>query len=266
MRITPTPRLFSAAAMSTYNINITSDVVCPWCMVGHSRLSRAIAEHKKSYPDDKFNLKYVPFYLQPPPQYTATGPVPPPFPVKSRPRREVYLEKFGPERARQIEVTMKQTAANEGLDFKFGGNSGPSRNGHRLVYYAQNHGGEEAQNATMLGLWRRYFEREVDITTLDTLVEVGLEAKLGSEAEIREYLLSGRDGDEVDRIADEARDKGISGVPNYEINDQWEVSGAQDPLAFQKLFRRWKDVEAQRQGAAQTAKDEGKPANGNGCL
>ncbi|KAK5046024.1 hypothetical protein LTR84_008811 [Exophiala bonariae] len=253
--------------MSTYNILITSDVVCPWCMVGHSRLSRAISEHKKTYPDDKFHLKYTPFYLQPPPQHTVTtGPVPPPFPVKSRPRREMYAEKFGPQRAAQIEATMRQTAAGEGLDFKFGGMTGPSRNGHRLVYYAQNHGGEEAQNATMLGLWRRYFEREVDITTLETLVEVGVEAKLGTAEEIKEFLVSGRDGDEVDRIADEARRKGISGVPNYEINDLWEVSGAQDPLAFQKLFRKWKEVEAKEGGAKGVAGGEAKALNGNGCL
>lgn len=263
MRISPTPRLFSI--MSTYNILITSDVVCPWCMVGHSRLSRAIDEHKKTYPNDKFNLKYSPFYLQPPPQYTTTGPVPPPFPVKSRPRREMYAEKFGPERAKQIEATMKQTAAGEGLNFKFGGNTGPSRNGHRLVYYAQNHGGEEAQNATMLGLWRRYFEQEVDITTLETLIEVGLEAKLGTREELKEYLESGKNGEEVDKIADEARHKGISGVPNYEINDLWEVSGAQDPLAFQRLFKRWKDMEAQGQIPKAANRDD-KPANGNGCL
>lgn len=235
-------------------------------MVGHSRLSRAIAEHKKTYPDDKFNLKYTPFYLQPPPQQTATtGPIPPPFPVKSRPRREMYAEKFGPQRAAQIEATMRQTAAGEGLSFKFGGMTGPSRNGHRLVYYAQNHGGEEAQNATMLGLWTRYFEQEVDITTLETLVDVGVEANLGTPDEIKEFLLSGRDGDEVDRIADEARRKGISGVPNYEINGLWEVSGAQDPLAFQRLFRRWKDVEAKEQKGLSGAGDT-KPVNGNGCL
>lgn len=175
------------------------------------------------------------------------------------------MEKFGPERSKQIEAMMKQTAAGEGLNFKFGGNTGPSRNGHRLVYYAQNHGGEEAQNATMLGLWRRYFEQEVDITTLETLIEVGLEAKLGTREEIKEYLESGRDGEEVDKIADEARNKGISGVPNYEINDLWEVSGAQDPLAFQKLFQRWKDMEAKGQVPKGVGSD-GKPANGNGCL
>jgi len=114
----------------------------------------------------------------------------------------------------------------------------------------------------MLGLWRRYFEQEIDITTLDTLVEVGLEAGLGTKEEIKEYLESGKDGEEVDQIAEEARMKGISGVPNYEINGHWEVSGAQDPQAFRQLFARWKELEAKGQ-VSSTRSDT---ANGNGCL
>ncbi|EXJ95421.1 hypothetical protein A1O1_00542 [Capronia coronata CBS 617.96] len=248
--------------MTNYNIIITSDVVCPWCYIGHSRLSKAIAEHKKHYPDDKFQMKYLPFYLNPPPQLTTTnGPVPPPFPVQSRPRREMYAAKFGAERAKQLEAMMTQVAAGEGLNFKFGGMTGPSRNGHRLVYWAQHHGGEEAQNKVMLGLWKRYFEQEVDITTLDTLVEVGLEAGLGSKEQIKEYLESGKDGEEVDRIAEEARLKGISGVPHYEINERWEVSGAQEPSAFTRLFQRWKDLEAKGQVAGSGANS----TSGDGC-
>src|SRR5271170_1087905 len=141
---------------------------------------------------------------------------------------------------------MAQVSSSEGLNFKFGGKTGVSRNGHRLVHYAQNHGGEEAQNRAMLGLWRRYFEEEVDITELDVLVETGVEADLGSADEIKKYLESGADGKEVDERAEEARHKGINGVPHYEIQGRWEVSGAQDPVAFETLFRRWKNMEIEK--------------------
>jgi len=233
--------------MTNYKIDIVSDVVCPWCYIGHTRLFRAIANHKKTYPDDQFTLKYLPFYLQPPPQLQSNNI--PPFPVASRLRQEHYAEKFGPERAAMITRNMAQVSASEGLNFKFGGKTGVSRNGHRLVHYAQNHGGEESQNKTMLGLWRRYFEQEVDITELDVLVETGVEAGLGSSEEIKKYLESGDDGREVDLLAEEARDKGISGVPHYEIQGLWEVSGAQDPSAFEALFKRWKNSESKQQTA-----------------
>jgi predicted DsbA family dithiol-disulfide isomerase len=175
----------------------------------------------------------------------------------------MHIEKVGAVRAEQMEATMKQVAANEGLDFKYGGMTGHSRNGHRLVYWAQSQGGEEAQNAVMLGLWRRYFEQEVDITTLETLIDVGLEAGLGTRQEIKTFLESGKCGEEVDRIADEARLKGLSGVPNYEINDQYEVSGAQDPVAFTRLFKRWKDLEAKGQVAESGDHKTGKESS---CL
>jgi len=227
--------------MTKYDIEITSDVVCPWCYIGHNRLSRAIVNHKKTFPDDTFNLKYLPFYLNPPPQLQSNSI--PPFPVTSRSRQEYYAEKFGPERAAQIFKNMSQVSASEGLNMKFGGKTGVSRNGHRLVHYAQNHGGEEAQNKTMLGLWKRYFEQEIDITELDVLVETGVEAGLGNSEDVKKFLESGDGGREVDLLAEEARGKGISGVPHYEIQGTWEISGAQEPAAFEAIFKRWKTVE-----------------------
>lgn len=235
--------------------------MCPWCYIGHTRLSKAIDTHKQKHPNDTFHLRYVPFYLNPPPQLNDNNL--PAFPVKSVNKRDYYASKFGPERGKQIEQRMIDTAAGEGLKFSFGGNTGISRNGHRLVYYGQTHGGEEGQNSVMLGLWKRYYEREVDITELDVLTETGVEAGLGTTEEIKEYLLSGRDGVEVDKLAEEQRMNGISGVPNYVICDTWEVSGAQDPNVFTQLFQRWKDMEAK--GQVQSA-GETDGAKANACL
>lgn len=117
------------------------------------------------------------------------------------------------------------------------------RSSSRLVQYAKTHGGESAQNETMLGLWRRYFEQEVDITQLDVLVDTGVEAGLGSAEELKKYLESDDGCKVVDKEAAEARGKGIHGVPNYEVQNEYEISGAQDPVAFTKLFQRLKDRE-----------------------
>lgn len=246
-RVTEKRFTSTLSTMTNYPILITSDVVCPWCYIGHTRLQKAIAAHKTTYPDDSFNLKYVPFYLNPPPQLESNDI--PAFPVKSVNKRDYYASKFGPERGKAIEQRMIETAAGEGLNFSFDGNTGISRNGHRLVYYGQTHGGEEAQNAVMLGLWKRYYEQAVDITTLETLVDVGVEAGLGSAEGIKEFLVSGRDGVEVDKLAESSRMNGISGVPNYVICDTWEVSGAQDPKVFTQLFQRWKSMEEKKQSS-----------------
>lgn len=115
-----------ALKMTKYNILITSDIVCPFCYVGHTRLSRAIKNHKAEYPDDEFSLSYVPFYLNPPSRAEGSF-----FPTGSSSvdRRQYYATKFGPERAEQIFRTLGQVAKAEGLDFKFGGKTGSSRNG-----------------------------------------------------------------------------------------------------------------------------------------
>lgn len=233
--------------MTVFDIQITSDIVCPWCYIGHTRLSKAIKAHQEEFPQDQFNLSYTPYYLNPPSGKSLDAPS---FPVTSKPRAEAYSEKFGPQRAQEIFRMLSQVAESEGLHFKSGGRTGSSRNGHRLVRYAQSHGGEKAQNDTMLGLWRRYYEREVDITELDVLVEVGVEAGLGTEDEIRTYLQSNRDTEEVDALAEQQRQRGITGVPHYTFQNRWEISGGQEPSVFQSIFTRYKEMEAKTQASS----------------
>lgn len=246
--------------MTHYNINIISDVVCPWCYIGHQRLTRAISSHKSIHPSDNFNLTYTPFYLRPPPKYDpSSSSVSSSLFPPSVPRHEAYSEKFGPERATQIFQYLGSVAAQEGLPFKFGGNTGQSRNGHRLIHYAKTHGGEEAQNKAMLGLWHRYFEQEIDITRLDVLVETGVEAGLGKAEDLKTYLESGKDVDIVDKEAHEASMGGVNGVPYYTIQGKYEVSGGQDPEVFQKIFE---EVKAQKEGEKAGKKVT---ANGGAC-
>ncbi|KAL9106537.1 MAG: hypothetical protein Q9227_008452 [Pyrenula ochraceoflavens] len=217
--------------MAKLTITIVSDIVCPWCYIGHARLTRAISTHQSLHPADTFHLTYHPFYLNPAPPVPLFPP--------SKPRQTAYAEKFGPARAQQIFQYVGSAAHSAGLNFKFGGMTGPSRNGHRLVHYAKVHGGEDAQNKTMLGLWRRYFEEEKDITRLEVLVETGVEAGLGTAEEVKGYLEGGEDVGLVDGEAEEASfGMGISGVPHYTVNGKWEVSGGQEPEVFLKVFEK----------------------------
>ncbi|PWN89052.1 thioredoxin-like protein [Acaromyces ingoldii] len=226
--------------MTQYTIKAVSDIVCPFCYLGSVKLNKAIEAHRSKYPQDTFSIEYVPYYLQPPSQPAGEGT--PAFPVASRNRREVYADKFGPERAKQVEAMLIDTAAKEGLTFKWGGKTGPSRNGHRLVRFAQQRAGQEGQNKVLYGLWRRYYEEEIDITELDVLVETGVEADVGTKEEVREYLESGKDAALIDDVAVQQRMKGISGVPNYVLQDRFEVPGAQDPDVFLSLFKKIKEL------------------------
>ena len=138
----------------------------------------------------------------------------------------------------------------------------------------------------MMGLWRRYYEEETDITELDVLVSVGLEAGLGTETEVREYLLAEggkreealRDVRDIDRETEEASfGKGISGVPNYEIGlagekgPKYEVSGAQDPRLFEAVFGKFREMEesvkvhSKNNGTASGGVENGTELDGEAC-
>jgi predicted DsbA family dithiol-disulfide isomerase len=73
--------------MTKYQIDIVSDTVCPWCYVGKNRLDQAIKVHKESNPDDTFETRWYPFYLNP-----DAG--------KSVDKGEYYEMKFGSQRTK----------------------------------------------------------------------------------------------------------------------------------------------------------------------
>ena len=128
-----------------------------------------------------------------------------------------------------------------GIDFKFGGRTGNTRDSHRLIQLGKRKGAE-TQNRVVEECFRSYFEREGDITSHDTLRDAGVGAGL-EEGEVKAWLASDKGGPEVDREVEEAQDRGVSGVPNFVLQGKYEIGGAQDPEAFVGLFERVKQME-----------------------
>ncbi len=99
------------------------------------------------------------------------------------------------------------------------------------------------QNAVVLQLFQSYFEADGDITALDTLLEAGVKGGL-DRAEVRDWLETGEGGGQVDKEVEEAKEKGIHGVPHFTIQGKYVVDGAQDPQDFLEVFVRVKETEA----------------------
>src|SRR3546814_6316523 len=87
-------------------IEIVSDVICPWCFIGKRRLEKALAQR----PDIPFEIGWRPFQLNPDMPRDGAD-------------RKTYLEtKFGgPERAQQIYARISAEGAKEGIPFDFNG-------------------------------------------------------------------------------------------------------------------------------------------------
>ncbi|KAF2853656.1 thioredoxin-like protein [Plenodomus tracheiphilus IPT5] len=216
--------------MTNFDIDIVSDTVCPWCYVGKKKLERGIAAYKERHPEsnDTFSTNWFPYYLQP-----DAG--------KSVDKQAMYESKFGKERVVMMHQRLSEIGRQEGINFKYGGNTGNTRDSHRLIQLGKTKG-PQVQTRVIEELFSAYFENEKDITSHEVLTEAGLKAGL-AKAEIKDWLESGKGGPEVDKEVQQARQQGISGVPNFTINGKFEVSGAQDPAAFVQLFERLKKQE-----------------------
>jgi predicted DsbA family dithiol-disulfide isomerase len=102
--------------------------------------------------------------------------------------------------------------------------------------------GSEVENRVVMELFKDYFEGTGDVTSVETLIRVGVKAGI-DEGEVREWLEGGKGGDEVDAEVLEARRRGVQGVPHYIIQGKYEVGGAQDPQAFLEVFAQVKEAE-----------------------
>ncbi|KAI0404679.1 DSBA-like thioredoxin domain-containing protein [Xylaria palmicola] len=217
--------------MTNFNIKIVSDTVCPWCYVGKKRVDRAIELYRKTYPaasDDTFTVTWAPFYLDP--TSPAVG-----VPVKER-----YAQKFGAERFEMIQQRLARVGQEEGINFAFSGRIGNTRDSHRLIQLGKTKG-SDVENRVVTELFKSYFEGDGDITSHATLVAAGERAGLVTN-EIREWLETGKGGDEVDKEVETAYADGVSGVPNITIQGTYNIGGAQEAEVFLNAFAKIKEA------------------------
>lgn len=150
----------------------------------------------------------------------------------------MFNMRFGPERSKMMQARLSAVGRAVGIDFKYGGRTGNTRDSHRLIQLAKTKG-PETQTRVVEELFRGYFEQEMDITSHLVLRDAGVKAGLDGD-EVGRWLESDMGGKEVDREVMEAQMRSISGVPHFTINGKYELGGAQDESAFVEVFRRIK--------------------------
>lgn len=202
------------------NVSFNLDTVCPWCYVGYKKLSRAIAEFSSTNPGHTFDVTWKPYYLNPDAPKIGTD------------KAELYIQKFGAERVSMMQQRLASIGESEGIHFKFGGKTGNTRDSHRIIQMANEKG---LQTRIVEELFAAYFENEKDISSHSVLLEAAKKAGL-DETEVKGWLGSNAGGDIVDKEVRVARMHGVTGVPNFTINEKYEIGGAQDPKEFIKIF------------------------------
>jgi predicted DsbA family dithiol-disulfide isomerase len=204
-------------------IEIWSDVACPWCYVGKRRFEAALAafEHR-----DDVEVRWRSFELDP------GAP-----PAREGDSAAHLARKYGTtrEQAQAMLRQMTEMAAGEGLAFDFERARGANMfDAHRLVHLAAAHGRQDAMKERLFRAYLGEGELVSDHTTLARLAdEVGLPAD-----DVRDVLATDRYAAEVRDDERTASGLGITAVPCFVIDRSMGVAGAQSPEVLGEGLRR----------------------------
>jgi predicted DsbA family dithiol-disulfide isomerase len=200
----------------SFQIDIVSDVVCPWCFIGKRNLERALDQWRARYPDEVPIVRWHPFQLNPE------------LPADGVPRKQYLEKKFGgPERAREIYARVSTAGKRAGIEFAFDAiQVQPNTvDAHRLMHYAGERG---KQDAMAEALFRRYFEEGADLTDKAELADIAAQAGINRD-DASTYLASDEDRALIEEQDRRARATGVQGVPFFIFNQRLALSGAQPP-------------------------------------
>jgi predicted DsbA family dithiol-disulfide isomerase len=209
-------------------VEIWSDPVCPWCYLGKRRFERALEsfDHR-----DEVTVVYRSFELDP------SAP-----PGTTTPTVERLAGKYGMTagQADEAQRQMEQRAAQDGLEFRMEGlRSGNTRDAHRLLHLAKEHG---VQAELAERLHRAYFTEQASIFDHSSLADLAVEAGLDRDDATR-VLASQEYGDAVDTDEAMAQALGVNGVPLFVIDRRYGISGAQPPeVIAQVLDQAWAEA------------------------
>lgn len=200
-------------------LDIFSDPVCPWCLIGKANLDRAM----ESRPNHPFQVQWHPFQLNPEMPKEGVGHV------------DYLAAKFGSrEKAIQamLQVAEHAKAAGAEIDMEKVTRLPNTLDAHRVIHWA---GIEGRQTAMVARLFKAHWREGADIGEAATLArlagEVGMDA-----AAVARLLATDADADDIRARDMDARQKGVTAVPTFLIAQQYVVSGAQPVEMWQRVI------------------------------
>ncbi|SLN58648.1 DSBA-like thioredoxin domain protein [Falsiruegeria litorea R37] len=202
-------------------VDIVSDVVCPWCIVGFRQLDQALTRT-----GFLANLRWHPFELNPT------------MPPEGQNLREHIMEKYGstPEQSQQARDRL--TALGTELEFTFNF-SDDSRmvntfQAHQLLDWAEE---RQLQHPLKMALFDAYFTHGRDVSDPTILADIA--GSVGLDQQAAQHVLSS--GERQQSVREKQgfwTSRGISGVPSMVFGGKYLVTGAQGVDTYEQLLRR----------------------------
>jgi len=205
------------------DVEIWSDIACPWCYVGKRRFEAALA----TFPErDDVRVTWRSFELDP------EAP-----PERGGERAERLAAKYGMTREQAVEMQdqLAAVAAGDDLEVRFDRvRDGSTFDAHRLVHLGAAH---DRQDAMKERLMRAHFTDGELVSDPAVLARLADEVGLPS-GEVTELLAGDRFADAVRDDERTAAALGIHAVPFFVVDRRIGAAGAQPPEVLGELLRR----------------------------
>ena len=212
-------------------IDIWSDVMCPWCIIGWKQLEKGLALLDGEVAAD---IRWHPFELNPD------------MPEEGEDSVEHVARKYGrtPEEAAAGRTQMAEIAERAGYSFAWAGEGEPPPSrlwntfaAHKLLTHTLRAHGAEAQTRLKLALFDAHFQQRRDLS--DETVLAAVYESVGLPRHEAEVAMADPVLGELVR-AEQARawDMSITGVPAMVVNGKYLIPGAQEPETYATAIRR----------------------------
>ena len=217
-------------ALPRLSVDIVSDVMCPWCIIGWLKFEKVMAHFEGRL---AFRVQWHPFELNPD------------MPPEGEDAAAHVMRKYG--------ISADQSRANSGrladiareLGFAF--NRGPefrmrnSFDAHRLLTWAgaleepEQAAATGVQTALKLALFRAHFTDNRDVSDHAVLTDIA--ASVGLDRVRAAAILASDDYGEMVRVEEAYwADQNVTGVPAFILGGRMMVPGAQDPEVFIRVI------------------------------
>ena len=215
----------STSSVIPLRIDIVSDVVCPWCIIGYKQLQRALLQLEDIFAVD---LHWQPFELNPD------------MPPEGQELREHLSQKYGssPEQSRGARERLTELGDALGFTFDYfdGMRMYNTFNAHQLLYWAAQQG---KQTPLKLALFDAFFSRRENVGDSQSLSMVA--GRVGLDpVEALDVLATQPYATAVREEQARWLDREVHAVPMFYFNDNYPVPGAQEAQTFVRVLEKLK--------------------------
>lgn len=197
------------------SIEIWSDIVCPFCLIGRQHLQLALTQFKQAHPETQVNVRWRSFELDP--QAPA---------LDARSMNEILSQKYdrSPSETQTMMENTQAMAAAAGVAMNLENVQRINTfDLHRLLHFAHT---QQMQDALKAAFMHAYFVDNLDLSQPEVVMEQVKSVGLSVSA-AQAILASDQYGNEVRSDQQLGREYGIQGVPFFVFNQALGVSGAQ---------------------------------------